>query len=380
MRSAPLVGALEAVAARLAAGLPGGNRQLVATRAAARRRAGRGCWRTGRRATAGRYPSRSSGASPTRLRRLYNERSLLKYDTRRARLPVRRRDRADPPGAGAGKPWQGDLFALRPRPAARPGEARRRRRCAMLRRQRRAAGAAGRRGGRAVLLDAERLARGRHDLGGRAVAGWLHGLHEDARLWSALIPSMGYMALLRNLRNFDEAGRAGRGRRAGRGAARRPGRGGAVAAVPVPVPGRLRAAPSLRWGHALDRALQPSLANLPALPGRTLILVDTSASMAAARCSRRSTMTPGEGRGACSASRSRARGEQVDLYGFADGVFPHPVQRGGSVLQRGRAVRAGASARSATARRSPSRSGATYRGPRPGRGHPGHADDGRPEG
>lgn len=38
-------------------------------------------------------------------------------------------------------------------------------------------------------------------------------------------------------------------------------------------------APSLRWGHALDKALQASLGNLPALPGRTLILVDTSASM-----------------------------------------------------------------------------------------------------
>ena len=28
----------------------------------------------------------------------------------------------------------------------------------------------------------------------------------DANAWCAVIPSMGYMALLRNLRNFDEAG------------------------------------------------------------------------------------------------------------------------------------------------------------------------------
>jgi hypothetical protein len=29
---------------------------------------------------------------------------------------------------------------------------------------------------------------------------------DKARLWTALIPAMGYTALLRNLRNFDEAG------------------------------------------------------------------------------------------------------------------------------------------------------------------------------
>ena len=29
---------------------------------------------------------------------------------------------------------------------------------------------------------------------------------DKAQLWSALAPSMGYMALLRNLRNMDEAG------------------------------------------------------------------------------------------------------------------------------------------------------------------------------
>ena len=36
-------------------------------------------------------------------------------------------------------------------------------------------------------------------------AGRLQG-PTSARLWEAVIPSMGYMALLRNLRNFDEAG------------------------------------------------------------------------------------------------------------------------------------------------------------------------------
>jgi hypothetical protein len=38
-------------------------------------------------------------------------------------------------------------------------------------------------------------------------------------------------------------------------------------------------APSLRWAHSLEKALNHSLANVPALSGRTLILVDRSPSM-----------------------------------------------------------------------------------------------------
>src|SRR5262249_3842723 len=42
-----------------------------------------------------------------------------------------------------------------------------------------------------------------------------------------------------------------------------------------------RAAPSLRWAHPLEQALGVCLHNVPALSGRTLILVDTSTSMRA---------------------------------------------------------------------------------------------------
>lgn len=40
-----------------------------------------------------------------------------------------------------------------------------------------------------------------------------------------------------------------------------------------------KAAPSLRWAWPLEQALNHSLANVPALKGRTLILVDRSGSM-----------------------------------------------------------------------------------------------------
>jgi len=91
-------------------------------------------------------------------------------------------------------------------------------------------------------------------------------------------------------------------------------------------------APSLRWGHALDKALQASLSNLPALPGRTLILVDTSASMTQRNISARSKMTPAKAAAVFGVALA-AKGEQVDLRGFADGVFRHDVRKGASVLK-----------------------------------------------
>jgi hypothetical protein len=102
---------------------------------------------------------------------------------------------------------------------------------------------------------------------------------DKARLWEALIPVMGYMALLRNLRNFDQAGVSDQ--IAGQVVARLtdPGQVARSRQFPYRYLAAYEQAPSNRWGHALDLALQSSLANLPVFGGRTLVLLDTSASM-----------------------------------------------------------------------------------------------------
>ena len=98
-------------------------------------------------------------------------------------------------------------------------------------------------------------------------------------LWTALIPSMGYMALLRNLRNFDDAGVPDDV--AGDVIARLtdPEQVARSRQFPFRFLSAYRAAPSLRWSYPLERALGLSLANVPALKGRSLILVDRSGSM-----------------------------------------------------------------------------------------------------
>lgn len=150
--------------------------------------------------------------------------------------------------------------------------------------------------------------------------------------WEALAPSMGYMATLRNLRNFDDAGVSD-----------------AVAAAVIArlsdpeqvarsrqLPFRFLAAQeqmsTQRWGHALDVALNASVSNIPALGGRTLVLVDTSASMTSGVFSARSKMSPAKAAALFGVALA-VKGEDVDMRGFADGVFANPVRKGSSVLR-----------------------------------------------
>lgn len=110
------------------------------------------------------------------------------------------------------------------------------------------------------------------------LAGWLQGpMDKDA--WEAIIPSMGYFALLRNLRNFDEAKISNKAaaqvmaKLADENEVKR------AKLFPFRFLAAYKNAPNARWAGPLGLALDASLANIPVLPGRTLVLVDTSGSM-----------------------------------------------------------------------------------------------------
>lgn len=163
-----------------------------------------------------------------------------------------------------------------------------------------------------------------------SVAGWLQG-PMDAPVWETLIPSMGYMALLRNLRNFDEAGISDM---AAQVISARLSNAEQVARSKQ-FPYRFLSAHlntnSLRWASALDAAMNYSVHNVPTLSGKTLVMVDTSGSMDVPMSthSKISRVQAGAMFGVALA----AKGEQVDLYGWADHAFAHPVRKGASVLR-----------------------------------------------
>jgi len=106
-----------------------------------------------------------------------------------------------------------------------------------------------------------------------------YGRKLDADFWTALIPQMGYMALLRNLRNFDDAKVPDD--IAGLVAAKLtdPEEVAKSRQFPLRFAAAFDQINSLRWAYPLEQALQLTLQNVPALSGKTLILVDNSTSM-----------------------------------------------------------------------------------------------------
>jgi hypothetical protein len=133
---------------------------------------------------------------------------------------------------------------------------------------------------RRALLSRADPDRALHEAGmtWEALAGWLQG-PMDRAAWEAVIPSMGYMALLRNLRNFDEAGVSDAVAETVAARLCDPEQVASSRQFPMRFLSAYRAVGNLRWAHALEKALALSVSNIPALPGRTLVVVDTSYSM-----------------------------------------------------------------------------------------------------
>ncbi|MGX1675045.1 TROVE domain-containing protein [Streptomyces sp. NPDC055400] len=274
MRTAALVGAAEFVRARLDAGEPGHSRQVVDGVLQRADEPGEllGYWtsRYGRR-----LPKPVKRGIADAVQRLYDERSLLKYDTDSKGYRFGDVLNLAHPAPAAGKPWQGDLFqhAL-DRRHGNAGEIPERLRTLRARERLMRVPVEERH----ALLTTETGRLAEAAMTWESLAGWLQR-PMDAAAWEAVIPSMGLMALARNLRNFDEAGVPDEV--AERVAARfaDPGEVRRSRMFPFRFWAAYKHAPSLRWGHALERGLAHSLAGVPALPGRSLILVDRSPSM-----------------------------------------------------------------------------------------------------
>lgn len=151
----------------------------------------------------------------------------------------------------------------------------------------------------------------------------------DARFWEAMIPSMGYMAALRNLRNFDEAGLTDEQVAAVADRIADPDN----VAVSRQLPLRFYSAyrnTSVRWHYPLEKALNASLANVPALPGRTLILIDDSGSMDD-KLSGRSDLRRRDAAAIFGAALA-LRAEHPSLIAYANEGVPVRVPEAGSVL------------------------------------------------
>lgn len=309
MRSGPIVALAEGVQAMVAAKIPGG-RQLVAQVLARADEPGELVAYLGAK-----LPKPLKRGLADAVLRLYNEYSLLKYDT--ASSGVRFGDVIELVHPDAKTPGQDALFthaidrrhgrtstmevlAKLPKIVAQSAL-----------RQQVASGAVEALASTEQLRDAGMTWEDTLSLAGSKV--------DKAKLWEAQIPTMGYMALLRNLRNFDDAKISKQAQRLVEDRLTDPAQVVKSKQFPYRFLAAYEQVQSLRWGHVLEDALTASVANVPTMRGRTLVLVDTSASMTNRGFSAKSTMTPAKAAAIFGVALAMKGG--TDLYGFADGQF-----------------------------------------------------------
>jgi hypothetical protein len=153
----------------------------------------------------------------------------------------------------------------------------------------------------------------------------------DAKFLDSMIPDMGIFALVRNLRNFDEAAISAASAAHVNALLTDP----EVIAKSRMFPLRFYSAwantGTLTWGSALEKALEHSLANVPSLPGRTLVLVDTSGSMGGT-ISDKSKAMRWQVAGLFGAALA-LRAEKATLVAFQSYSAEMPTHKVGSVLR-----------------------------------------------
>ncbi|MET9416336.1 TROVE domain-containing protein [Streptomyces klenkii] len=331
MRTASLVGAAEYVKARLDAGATGGPANRSVVESVLRRADEPGELLAYWTSAHGRnVPKPVKRGIADAVRRLYTGRNLLKYDT--ASKGYRFGDVLNVvhPAPDPDKPWQGGLFQYaldrrhHPDDAVPPASDR----TLTAHRALMALPVAERRALLTAPGGAERLAEA--GMTWEALAGWLQG-PMDAAAWEAIIPSMGTMALVRNLRNFDQAGVSDEAARRAAARIADPEEVARSGQFPFRYLAAYQHAPSLRWAHPLEQALGHSLANVPALPGRTLILVDRSGSMWSP-LSDRSQLNRADA-AAIFGTAVALRAAGADLVEFGSTSAPVTYGRGESVLK-----------------------------------------------
>lgn len=275
MRSASLVGALEAARAMVAADIPG-SRQIVASVLQRADEPGEAlAYWTSHYGRAVPKPVKRGVADA--VVKLYTEYSLLKYDT--ASKGFRFGDVLDLVHPESSATWQGALFkhALDRRHGREWDYDDLAPTLPMVALNANLRGAASE--GRPFWNDPDPDQLKAAGMTWEDVLSLAGSKVDKRKLWESVIPSMGYMALLRNLRNFDEAGVSDDVAETIAKRLADPEQVAKSRQLPFRFYAAHTAVKSLRWGHALEKALAASLANVPALSGRTLVLVDQSPSM-----------------------------------------------------------------------------------------------------
>lgn len=155
-----------------------------------------------------------------------------------------------------------------------------------------------------------------------------------ADLWEALIlgGSLGYMAMLRNLRNFQEAGISKEATRYVQERLADPVAVSKSRQLPFRFWAAYQNATGAQWMECLETALGYSVSNVPVFEGPTVALIDTSGSMGPG-FSTNSTVSRSEQAALFAGAVALRNPDTTDLYMFADSTARVSVRKGDSLLR-----------------------------------------------
>lgn len=151
------------------------------------------------------------------------------------------------------------------------------------------------------------------------------------KVWEAVIPSMGYMALMRNLRNFEEAGISRESRDYVIAFLSDPKKVAKSKQLPFRFMSAYESVNGDYYRPALSDGLNYSTQNIPELDGETLVLVDLSQSMQSP-VSNKSKMTVAKQAALFGAAVAMKNHGHAQLVAFATTDKVIDVPGGGSVL------------------------------------------------
>lgn len=152
----------------------------------------------------------------------------------------------------------------------------------------------------------------------------------NAGVWMNLIPHMGYMALLRNLRNFDEAGISHAFEELVTRKLADPDEVARSRQLPFRFWSAWKHSNTMSYGPAIEAAMEESCRNIPVLGGRSLVMVDQSGSMNAAM-SGKSKLQRNEAACVFGGAFIRRNGGMLAVYDYARNAKPITYSR--SVLR-----------------------------------------------
>jgi hypothetical protein len=152
-------------------------------------------------------------------------------------------------------------------------------------------------------------------------------------LWESLIfaKNIPIGAMIKNLRNMEQAGISREAMKMVCDYISNPAVIAKSHLMPYEIYAAIKNTQSVHWSSALEDALTYSTGNVPELPGRTLILVDASGSMFGTRLSANSTMERVEASAVFAAALALKNAGRVDVYTFSDFTKRVNVDKGMSM-------------------------------------------------